>query len=125
VVFLTVFIGRIAGSPMYSPSPAVAAAAFPVEVRYSGASISYQLGAIAGGAVAPIIATLIVASPAGVWGVSVYLTAMVALTALGAYMSGRALLTFLWVPFHDRPGSGGQRPPRVRSAMAMSASGLW
>lgn len=29
------------------------------------------------------------------------------------------------VDFHDRPGSGGQRPPRVRSAMAISASGLW
>jgi len=26
--------------------------------------------------------------------------------------------------FHDRPGSGGQRPPRVRSAMAISDSGL-
>ena len=26
--------------------------------------------------------------------------------------------------FHDRPGSGGQSPPRVRSAMAISASGL-
>jgi hypothetical protein len=37
----------------------------------------------------------------------------------------RALLTFLWVGFHDRPGSAGQRPPRVRSAMAISASGLW
>ena len=34
-------------------------------------------------------------------------------------------VTFLWVAFHDRPGSGGQRPPRVRSAMAISASGLW
>ena len=40
-------------------------------------------------------------------------------------VQGKALLTFLWVPFHDRPGSGGQRPPRVRSAMAISASGLW
>ena len=27
--------------------------------------------------------------------------------------------------FHDRPGSGGQNPPRVRLAMAMSASGPW
>ena len=35
------------------------------------------------------------------------------------------LLTFLWVPFHGCPGSGGQRPPRVRSAIAISASGLW
>jgi hypothetical protein len=37
----------------------------------------------------------------------------------------RALLTFLWVGFHDRPSSAGQRPPRVRSATAISASGLW
>jgi hypothetical protein len=36
-----------------------------------------------------------------------------------------ALLTLLWVTVHDRPGSGGQRPPRVRSAMAISESGLW
>jgi transposase len=40
-------------------------------------------------------------------------------------ISSSALLTFLWVLLHDRPGSGGQRPPRVRSAMAISASGLW
>jgi hypothetical protein len=37
----------------------------------------------------------------------------------------RALLMFLWVDCHDRPGSGGQSPPRVRSAMAISDSGLW
>ena len=35
------------------------------------------------------------------------------------------LLMLLWVIVYDRPGSGGQRPPRVRSAMAMSESGLW
>jgi hypothetical protein len=35
------------------------------------------------------------------------------------------LLTFPWVGFHAaRPGSGGQSPPRVSRAMAMSASGL-
>jgi MFS family permease len=89
VVFLAMFFARISGSPMYGPAAAVAAGAFPVEVRYTGASIGYQFGAIAGGALAPIIATLILASPAGVWGVSVYLTAMVALTGLGAYMAGR------------------------------------
>ena len=45
--------------------------------------------------------------------------------AIGYRLKEKALLTFLWVPFYDRPGSGGQRPPRVRSAMAISASGLW
>jgi MFS family permease len=89
LVFLAMFFARISGSPMYGPAAAVAAGAFPVEVRYTGASIGYQFGAIAGGALAPIIATLILASPAGVWGVSVYLTAMVAITGVGAYTAGR------------------------------------
>ena len=35
------------------------------------------------------------------------------------------LLTFPWAGFHvARPGNCGQSPPRVSSAMAMSASGL-
>jgi MFS family permease len=89
LVFLAMFFARISGAPMYGPAAAVAAGAFPVGVRYTGASIGYQFGAIAGGALAPIIATLILASPAGVWGVSVYLTAMVAVTGLGAYAAGR------------------------------------
>ena len=37
----------------------------------------------------------------------------------------RDLLLFPWVGFHDRPGRGGQSPPRVRVAMAISASGEW
>jgi len=47
------------------------------------------------------------------------------LVAWDRVRGNKALLTFLWVLLHDRPGSGGQRPPRVRSAMAISASGLW
>jgi MFS family permease len=89
LVFVAMFFARISGSPMYGPAAAVAAGAFPVAVRYTGASIGYQFGAFAGGALAPIIATLIIASPAGVWGVSVYLTAMVAVTGIGAYAAGR------------------------------------
>jgi MFS family permease len=89
VVFLSMFLTRISGSAMYGPAAAAAAGVFPVEVRYTGASIGYQFGAIFGGALAPLIATLILASPAGVWGVSAYLTAMVALSGLGAYAAGR------------------------------------
>jgi hypothetical protein len=40
-------------------------------------------------------------------------------------VSFEALLMFPWAAFHDRPGRGGQSPPRVRSAMAISDSGLW
>jgi hypothetical protein len=35
------------------------------------------------------------------------------------------LLTFSWVGFHDRPGSGGQRPPRRSMAMVIRAVAEW
>ncbi|MBV1879551.1 MAG: MHS family MFS transporter [Pseudomonadales bacterium] len=44
-------------SMMYGPQAAFLTELFSTEVRYSGASLGYQLGAILGGAMAPIIAT--------------------------------------------------------------------
>ena len=45
-------------SLMYGPQAALFAELFPVEVRYSGASLGYQVGSVFGGGFAPIIATL-------------------------------------------------------------------
>jgi MFS family permease len=44
-------------SLMYGPQAALFAELFPVELRYSGASLGYQVGAVFGGGFAPIIAT--------------------------------------------------------------------
>lgn len=44
------------------PVPALVADAFPVAIRFSGASVTYGLGGIAGGAFAPIIATALYGS---------------------------------------------------------------
>jgi hypothetical protein len=41
---------------MYGPQSALFSELFSIEVRYSGASMGYQLGAILGGGFAPIIA---------------------------------------------------------------------
>jgi len=45
---------------------------FSTEVRYSGASLGYQIGAILGGAFAPTIATILWTEYSIVW-VSVYI----------------------------------------------------
>jgi hypothetical protein len=42
-----------------------------------------------------------------------------------AEIENRGLLTFSWVGFHDRPGSGGQRPPRRSMAMVIRAVAEW
>jgi metabolite-proton symporter len=49
--------GQLFLSMMYGPQAALLAELFSTHVRYSGASLGYQLGAILGGAFAPIIAT--------------------------------------------------------------------
>jgi MFS family permease len=57
---------------MYGPQAAFFTELFSTEVRYSGASLGYQIGAIVGGAFAPTIATILWGEYAIVW-VSVYM----------------------------------------------------
>ena len=64
-----VFVGM-----MYGPQAAFYTELFGTEVRYSGVSLGYQLGAIVGGAFAPTIATALWReSTIGIFGVSIYI----------------------------------------------------
>ena len=70
---------------MYGPQAAFFAELFPTEVRYSGASLGYQLGAIIGGSFAPIIATLLWKNYDIFW-VSVYIAFASTLSLISVYM---------------------------------------
>jgi MFS family permease len=54
---------------------------FPTGVRYSGASLSLQLGTILGGGLAPLVATALYDAAGSSWPVTVYAVAL-ALTSL-------------------------------------------
>ena len=80
------------------PQPAMYAEMFPADVRYSGVSIAYALGAVLGGAFAPMIAQLILDSTGQAWMISIYLIgltvpAFIALLMLPKNMEERDLLT--------------------------------
>ncbi len=68
----------------YGPQAALYSELFPASVRFSGVSISYALGAILGGAFAPMIATALVQATGGTNAVALYLLVMtlVSLTAV-------------------------------------------
>lgn len=68
----------------YGPQAALYSEMFPASVRFSGVSISYALGAILGGAFAPMIATALVQATGGTTAVSFYLLGMtlISLTAI-------------------------------------------
>lgn len=70
---------------MYGPQAAFFTELFSTEVRYSGASLGYQVGAIIGGAFAPTIATILWTEYSIVW-VSVYIAFASALSLISVMM---------------------------------------
>lgn len=70
---------------MYGPQAAFFTELFSTEVRYSGASLGYQIGAILGGAFAPIIATYLWYEYDIIW-VSVYIAIASGLSLLCVVM---------------------------------------
>ncbi|WP_156760108.1 MFS transporter [Microbacterium karelineae] len=92
---------------IYGPLSSFFAELFPVRVRFSGASVSYALGSILGGAFAPMIATALVQATGSTLAVTVYLSGM---TTLG-------LVAVLFLPDHTgiplAPQDNGQVGVRV------------
>ena len=85
LVILGVTGGLVFLGMMYGPQAAFFAELFSTEVRYSGASLGYQLGAIVGGALAPTIAVTLWTEYSIIW-VSVYIAIASALTILSVMM---------------------------------------
>jgi metabolite-proton symporter len=72
LVVLAIIVGLLGHAAMYGPQAAFIAEMFPTRVRYSGASLAYQLTSIVAGSLAPIIALQILKSTGSSLGVSVY-----------------------------------------------------
>jgi len=65
---------------MYGPQAALFAELFDQRIRYSGASIGYQLGSILGGGFAPIIATALYSQFASTTAIATYMAVMCAVS---------------------------------------------
>ncbi len=82
VIILAVAVALLTHAAMYGPQAAFVAELFATELRYSGASMGYQVAGIFGGALAPIIAIKLVGWTGATTSVSWYVTAMLAITAV-------------------------------------------
>ncbi|WP_433061241.1 MFS transporter [Dactylosporangium sp. CS-033363] len=82
-IVLAVVVALVAHAAMYGPQAAFVAEQFSTRLRYSGASMGYQIAGIFGGALAPIIAVKLVAATGSALSVSVYVLVALALTGVG------------------------------------------
>jgi metabolite-proton symporter len=83
VIVLAVVVALATHAAMYGPQAAFVAELFSTRLRYSGASMGYQIAGIFGGALAPIIAVELVRRTGDAFAVSVYVAAMLAITGVG------------------------------------------
>jgi MFS family permease len=83
---LIVILGmNLAHDAVYGPQAAWFAEQFPIEVRYSGVNMGYQLGTVIGGGIMPMIAALLyVAGGNSPWLICGYLTLLSVISIIAA-----------------------------------------
>jgi hypothetical protein len=83
LIFLAIVLSLIPHDMQYGPQAALIAESFTPRLRYSGASIGYQLASITAGGPAPLIATALFAAFQSGTPIAIYIliTAVISITA--------------------------------------------
>jgi metabolite-proton symporter len=86
LVFIAIVLSLIPHDMQYGPQAALIAEAFTPRLRYSGASLGYQLASIIAGGPAPLIATALFASYHTGYAISIYIAACAVVSLVAAAM---------------------------------------
>jgi metabolite-proton symporter len=88
LMLIAVAVGLIFNNFMYGPQAALMTELFSTEFRYSGASLGYQVGAIFGGAFAPIISEALYKQYGSSQPISVYMAILCAVSFVSIVILG-------------------------------------
>ena len=86
LVFIAIVLSLIPHDLQYGPQAALIAEAFTPRLRYSGASLGYQLASIIAGGPAPLIATWLFATYHSGYAISIYIAVLAAISFISAAM---------------------------------------
>lgn len=82
LIALAFSVNMTAFAMLYAPMGAFLPELYGTRLRYSGASVSYNLSGILGGGLTPLIAAQLLASTGGAWSISAYLAAIAVMSFL-------------------------------------------
>ncbi len=104
LIYLALAIVLIGLSAQYGTTAAFFTELFSTRVRYSGASLGYQVAAVLGGGFAPLIGTALLSWSGGEgWPIATYMLALTIITIVSVYLSTE---TFQKDISEERPGEG-------------------
>ena len=117
IVLAFVIVMNTAHDAQYATEASYFSELFPTRIRYSGISISAQLGGVFAGAFAPLIATALL-DVSGIWLVTAYFTAMCAVSAIAAYFSPETYKAdFMGQPTAERHERFVRKPAEARETV--------
>jgi len=87
-IFIAIVLSLIPHDMMYGPQAALIAEAFTGRLRYSGASLGYQLASVIAGGPAPLIAAALFAKYHSGYAIAVYIAVCAVLSLISAAMLG-------------------------------------
>jgi MFS family permease len=82
LIFIAIVLSLIPHDMMYGPQAALIAESFKGKLRYSGASLGYQLASVIAGGPAPLIATYLFATYGTAYAIAGYILACAILTLI-------------------------------------------
>jgi metabolite-proton symporter len=85
-IFLAIVLSLIPHDLMYGPQAALIAECFTGRLRYSGASLGYQLASIIAGGPAPLIATALFAAYKSGYAIALYILACAVISVISAVL---------------------------------------
>jgi len=85
LVFIAIVLSLIPHDMQYGPQAALIAEAFTPRLRYSGASLGYQLASVIAGGPAPLIATALFATYHTGYAISLYIAACAVVSLVAAW----------------------------------------
>jgi MFS family permease len=86
LVFIAIVLSLIPHDMQYGPQAALIAESFPPRLRYSGASLGYQLASLIAGGPSPLIATYLFATYHSGYAISVYIAICAVISLISASM---------------------------------------
>jgi len=101
VIVLATVVALVTHAAMYGPQAAFIAELFSTELRYSGASMGYQIAGVFGGGIAPLVSIALVSAFGTAYAVSFYVLAMVVITLVALAFAPETARADLR---DDRPG---------------------
>ncbi|WPB78825.1 MFS transporter [Archangium violaceum] len=107
LIVVAISLGIIAHAAMYGPQASFFSELFGTRVRYSGASLGYQLASVFAGGLSPLVATFLLSWSGGkAWPVSLYMVGLALVTLVSVYLSAETFREHLSEPAPAAPPEG-------------------